>query len=67
MPKEIGRGDPLVSSGFVGYGKKVNNERGDPFALNSADRTWPFGLKKRKKVFGKMLVIFEKNFPKKVA
>ena len=33
----------LVSSGFVGYGKKVKNERGDPFALISADRTWPYG------------------------
>ena len=30
----------LVSSGFVGYGKKLKNERGDPFALTSADRTW---------------------------
>ena len=33
----------LVSSGFVGYGKKVKNERG-PFALISADRTWPLML-----------------------
>ena len=32
----------LVSSGFVGYGKKVKNERGGPFALFSADRTWPY-------------------------
>ena len=24
------KGDPLVSSGFVGYVKKVKNERGDP-------------------------------------
>ena len=38
MPKKI---DPLVSSGFVGHVKKVKNERGDPFALISADRTWP--------------------------
>ena len=28
MPKKIERGDPLVSSGFVGYVKKVKNERG---------------------------------------
>ena len=28
MPKIIERGDPLVSSGFVGYVKKVKNERG---------------------------------------
>ena len=26
--KKIGRGDPLESSGFVGYLKKVKNERG---------------------------------------
>ena len=26
--KKIGRGDPLESSGFVGYVKKVKNERG---------------------------------------
>ena len=32
----------LVSSGFVGYGKKVKNERGDPFTVISADRTWPY-------------------------
>ena len=36
------RGDPLVSSGFVGYGKIVKYERGDPFALIFADRTWPY-------------------------
>ena len=28
MPKKNGRGDPLESSGFVGYVKKVKNERG---------------------------------------
>ena len=44
MPKKIERGDPLVSSGFVGYVKKVKNERGDPFVLISADRTWPLML-----------------------
>ena len=43
MPKKIERGDPLVSSGFVGYVKKVKNERRDTFALISADRTWPYG------------------------
>ena len=42
--KKIERGDPLASSGFVGYVKKVKNERGDPFALISADRTWPLML-----------------------
>ena len=30
MPKKIERGNPLVSSGFVGYLKKVKNERGHP-------------------------------------
>ena len=44
MPKKNRKGDPLVSSGFVGYGKIVKYERGtDPFALISADRTWPYG------------------------
>ena len=43
MPKKIERGDPLVSSGFVGYVKKVKKERGDPLALISANRTWPYG------------------------
>ena len=42
--KKIERGDPLVSSGFLGYVKKVkNNERGHLFALISADQTWPYG------------------------
>ena len=41
MPKKIERG---ISSGIVGYVKKsLKNERGDHFALNSADRTWPYG------------------------
>ena len=43
LRKKIERG-PFVSSGFVGYVKKVKNERGDPFALISADRTWPLML-----------------------
>ena len=43
MPKKVERGDSLVSSGFVSYVKKVKNERGDPFAVISADRTWPYG------------------------
>ena len=33
---------PLVSSALVGYVKIVKNERGDPFAVISADRTWPY-------------------------
>ena len=28
--EKIKRGDPSVSAGFVGYVKKVKNERGDP-------------------------------------
>ena len=43
MPEKIERGDPLVSSGFVGYVKIVKNESGNPFALISADRTRPYG------------------------
>ena len=31
--KKIERGDPLESSGFLGYVKKVKNERG-PFAVS---------------------------------
>ena len=42
MRKKNRKGDPLISSGFVGYVKKVKNERGDPFALISANRTWPY-------------------------
>ena len=38
MPKKNRKG-PLVSSGFVGYVKKVKNERGH-FALISAVGTW---------------------------
>ena len=43
MPKKIERRDPSVSSGFVGYGKIVKYERGDPFTRISNDRTWPYG------------------------
>ena len=44
MPKKIQRGDPLGTSGFVRYVEIVKNERGDPFALISADRAWPLML-----------------------
>ena len=44
MPKKIERGDPLVSSRLVGYVKKIKKWKGDPFALISADRTWPLML-----------------------
>ena len=43
MPEKIERGDPLVSSGFIGYGKIVKNEKGDLFALIFAGRIWPYG------------------------
>ena len=36
--------NPSGTSGFVGYGKIVKNEKGDPFALISTDRTWPLML-----------------------
>ena len=39
--------------GFVGYVKKVQNESGDPFALISADRTWPYGLSSFSKIYCK--------------
>ena len=33
--KKLKRGDPLVSSGFVGYRKKVKNGKGEgPYALS---------------------------------
>ena len=43
MPNKNQKGDPLVSSDFVGYVKIEKNERGDPFALISADLTRPYG------------------------
>ena len=55
MPKKIEMGDPLVSSGLVGYVKKVKNERRDPFALISADRT------------GLMVVVLVVSIVRKVA
>ena len=32
--KKIERGDPLESSGFVGYVKKVKKRKGGPFAVS---------------------------------
>ena len=43
MPKKKSKGGPFSLAGFVGYVKIVKNERGDPFALNFADRTWSNG------------------------
>ena len=40
VPKKIKRGDPLISSGFVGYVKKVKNEKWDSHYVYLG-RTWP--------------------------
>ena len=55
MPKKNRKGDPLVSSGFVGYVKILKKERGDPFVLISADRT------------GLMVVVLVVSIVRKVA
>ena len=44
MPKTIKRGNPLVSAGFVGYVKKVKNEKRDPLdteEISKKSRTVP--------------------------
>ena len=42
VPKKNRKGDPLVSSGFVGYVKKVKkNERRDPLHYVCRSRTCP--------------------------
>ena len=44
VPKKIKRGEPLVSAGFVGYVKKVKNERRDPLEtkkFSKKNRTVP--------------------------
>ena len=56
VPKKIKRGDPLVSAGFVGYVKKVKNERRDSFALIYADRTWPYGSLEKNLKFSKIFL-----------
>ena len=38
VPKKIKRGDPSVSAGFVGYVKKVKNERRDPLETKKIRR-----------------------------
>ena len=38
VPKKNQKGDPLVSAGFVGYVKKVKNERGDPLETKKFSR-----------------------------
>ena len=56
MPKIIERGDPLVSSGFVGYGKIVNKTGTSQVgAISKAQK--PQNIS-----FGKKLEIFEKKF-----
>ena len=39
MPKKIEKEDPLVSSGFVGYVKKVKNEKNASKASNVKCKT----------------------------
>ena len=49
VPKKIKRGDPLASAGFVGYVKKVKNERGDPLETkknSKKSRTVPKKIKR---------------------
>ena len=51
MPKKIKRGDPLASAGFVGYVKKVKNERGDPLETKKFSKKKSHNAeKKRKKI-----------------
>ena len=48
VPKKIKRGDPLVSAGFVGYVKKVKNERRGPLEtekISKKSRTVPKKIK----------------------
>ena len=48
VPKKIKRGDPLASAGFLGYVKKVKNERGDPLEtkkISKKSRTVPKNVK----------------------
>ena len=44
VPKKNWKGGPFGLFQFCRLRKKVKNERGDPFALISADRTWPLML-----------------------
>ena len=41
VPKKNRKGGPLVSSGFVGYVKKVKNERGTLWRQKNRSRTVP--------------------------
>ena len=49
MPKTIKRGDPLVSAGFVGYVKKVKNERRDPLETEKISKKKSHIAKKNRK------------------
>ena len=51
VPKKIKRGDPLASVGFVGYVKKVKNERGDPLETKKFSKKSPTVPKKNEKKF----------------
>ena len=43
------RGDPLVSAGFVGYVKKVKNERRDPLETEKIPKKKSLSLEKKSK------------------
>ena len=49
MPKKIKRGDPLASAGFVGYVKKVKNERETLWRQKISKKKSHSAEKKRKK------------------
>ena len=49
MPKKIERGDPLVSAGFVGYVKKVKNERRDPLETEKISKKKSHSAEKNRK------------------
>ena len=49
VPKKIKRRDPLASAGFVGYVKKVKNERGDPLETKKISRKMSHSAEKKSK------------------
>ena len=48
--KKIKRGGPLASVGFVGYVKKVKNERGDPLETKKFSKKKSHSAEKTKKI-----------------
>ena len=49
VPKKNQKGDPLVSAGFVGYVKKVKNERRDPLETEKISKKSRTAPKKNRK------------------